>query len=158
MHQFPKMMKKKLKNKSISTKENVDDLDSIMQEMKLLDEKSNQQSSSSNQLESIIDEAINKSIEDELKNKSKSETNVTPAIITPSSSSSSLRIPGKNIHSCGNVYNCQNKGEGYLLCSKCKHLRYCSKECQLADWPDHKTNCAELKARRLLSLRILGKI
>ena len=34
-------------------------------------------------------------------------------------------------------------GEGIdlLKCSKCKAVSYCSKECQLADWPAHKPMC-----------------
>lgn len=26
-------------------------------------------------------------------------------------------------------------------CGACRRVRYCSKECQAADWRDHKTNC-----------------
>ena len=36
------------------------------------------------------------------------------------------------------------KQEGSLsLCSKCKIVRYCSKECQVKDWKDHKKNCVK---------------
>jgi hypothetical protein len=27
-------------------------------------------------------------------------------------------------------------------CGRCQRVRYCSKECQVKDWPVHKTNCA----------------
>ncbi len=29
-----------------------------------------------------------------------------------------------------------------LQCSKCKGRRFCSRECQTADWPSHKKDCA----------------
>ena len=31
-----------------------------------------------------------------------------------------------------------------LLCSKCKCMRYCSKECQKKDWKRHKSECREV--------------
>ena len=37
--------------------------------------------------------------------------------------------------------------EGTMLskCGKCKTAFYCSKQCQLADWPQHKMLCKSLK-------------
>jgi hypothetical protein len=34
---------------------------------------------------------------------------------------------------------------GINICSSCKHIRYCSKECQREDWPNHKVLCKSLK-------------
>jgi hypothetical protein len=31
-------------------------------------------------------------------------------------------------------------------CARCRSVRYCSKECQTADWPAHKATCKRLQA------------
>jgi len=36
---------------------------------------------------------------------------------------------------------CGKQGVKLQLCSACKRSRYCSKECQKAAWPEHKTVC-----------------
>lgn len=42
----------------------------------------------------------------------------------------------------GKGYRCRACGkEGSMACSRCKRVRYCSKECQRADWRDHKKAC-----------------
>ncbi|GFH49166.1 hypothetical protein CTEN210_05642 [Chaetoceros tenuissimus] len=33
-----------------------------------------------------------------------------------------------------------------LVCGKCKHWGYCSRECQIADWKDHKQTCKSIKS------------
>ncbi|KAK7689834.1 hypothetical protein QCA50_006473 [Cerrena zonata] len=40
-------------------------------------------------------------------------------------------------------YNCGVKGSVKTLqkCSKCKAAKYCSRECQKADWATHKPSC-----------------
>jgi hypothetical protein len=38
--------------------------------------------------------------------------------------------------------------EGLKLCSRCKIVSYCSKECQMKDWPNHKKNCKVLAELR----------
>ena len=40
--------------------------------------------------------------------------------------------------------NCSNKGEKMSHCSKCSTGNYCSKECQIACWPEHKKICKQL--------------
>ncbi|KAI1791165.1 hypothetical protein LXA43DRAFT_443895 [Ganoderma leucocontextum] len=39
---------------------------------------------------------------------------------------------------------CQANGK-YKACSRCKYARYCSAECQRADWPNHKKVCKSFK-------------
>jgi ankyrin repeat protein len=34
-------------------------------------------------------------------------------------------------------------GVNFKKCSRCKAVRYCSKDCQLSHWPVHKASCAE---------------
>ncbi|RDB17073.1 hypothetical protein Hypma_001716 [Hypsizygus marmoreus] len=34
-----------------------------------------------------------------------------------------------------------SEAEGLKVCGKCKFSRYCSRECQVADWSDHKKTC-----------------
>ena len=36
-------------------------------------------------------------------------------------------------------------GGKLLRCGKCKEAHYCSKECQMAEWPAHKSQCNELR-------------
>jgi hypothetical protein len=38
---------------------------------------------------------------------------------------------------------CETCGKGNDLksCSRCKNVKYCSRECQVSDWPSHKTAC-----------------
>lgn len=49
---------------------------------------------------------------------------------------------------CYNICaNCTRESETeFKKCSKCKLCRYCSRECQLADWPRHKFVCSLLQA------------
>jgi hypothetical protein len=35
----------------------------------------------------------------------------------------------------------EDVGSAFKVCGRCKTSRYCSKECQSADWPLHKTQC-----------------
>ena len=34
-------------------------------------------------------------------------------------------------------------------CAKCHSVQYCSKQCQLADWPNHKRLCRDIKSGRV---------
>lgn len=45
-------------------------------------------------------------------------------------------------------YRCRSCGkDGGLTCSRCKRARYCSKECQRADWKVHKKDCQGAPAK-----------
>ena len=44
---------------------------------------------------------------------------------------------------CG---NCMKQGEEFPCCTGCKFVRYCSKKCQVTDWPSHKQLCQSIKA------------
>jgi hypothetical protein len=47
------------------------------------------------------------------------------------------------------VYNCFfGSKENMKLCSRCKVVSYCSRECQMKDWPDHKKHCKVLAELR----------
>ena len=49
----------------------------------------------------------------------------------------------KTLPKVGGCYQCNNKMERALLlvCGKCKIAQYCSKECQIAHWPLHRSRC-----------------
>lgn len=34
--------------------------------------------------------------------------------------------------------------QAYKRCSKCKSVWYCSRECQVGDWPQHKEKCKRI--------------
>jgi hypothetical protein len=36
---------------------------------------------------------------------------------------------------------CCNLGREYKVCGRCKARRFCSRQCQLKDWPTHKKVC-----------------
>ncbi len=40
--------------------------------------------------------------------------------------------------------HCKKYGLKYKLCSGCKKVKYCSKDCQKLDWKKHKINCVKL--------------
>ena len=45
----------------------------------------------------------------------------------------------------GECYHCKERKERALLmvCSRCRILQYCSRECQVADWAEHKGYCED---------------
>ena len=43
---------------------------------------------------------------------------------------------------CG---NCMKQGEEFQRCIGCKFVRYCSKKCQVTDWPSHKQLCQSIQ-------------
>ena len=36
--------------------------------------------------------------------------------------------------------------QNFATCQRCKRVRYCCKECQRADWPEHKVVCGKRSA------------
>lgn len=58
---------------------------------------------------------------------------------------------------CGKTPNFD--GPAYQMCSRCKGVRYCSKECQRADWKEHKsTGCFDFKQAREEDAKLCGGI
>ena len=49
----------------------------------------------------------------------------------------------KTLPKLGICYNCGEKKErsSLMVCSKCRVCQYCSRECQIEDWPSHKCTC-----------------
>lgn len=45
----------------------------------------------------------------------------------------------KDITNCG---NCGKAPKRYLVCARCREMRYCGKYCQIWDWPLHRRVCA----------------
>ena len=45
-------------------------------------------------------------------------------------------------NACG---NCLKDGGQFPRCSGCKYVRYCSKNCQVEDWPSHKQLCRAIQ-------------
>ena len=43
---------------------------------------------------------------------------------------------------------------GIKVCSGCKKVRYCSRECQKEDWSDHKQDCKHHKIEKLKQKRV----
>ena len=41
-----------------------------------------------------------------------------------------------------------HKTKPLMTCARCKTVRYCSKECQVADYPRHKPECKKLRAQK----------
>lgn len=46
-----------------------------------------------------------------------------------------------NVNFLGRVCNHCGANTNLKSCSKCRIIKYCSKECQCADWKHHKKNC-----------------
>ena len=43
--------------------------------------------------------------------------------------------------------NCDKETSKMQKCSRCRLVRYCSRDCQLADWKEHKKACKKAAAR-----------
>jgi hypothetical protein len=52
--------------------------------------------------------------------------------------------PSRKATGCNNCLKKESECK-LLLCAKCKEIMYCSKDCQRADWPDHKPQCDPLR-------------
>ena len=44
--------------------------------------------------------------------------------------------------------NCGKEASKMQKCSRCRLVRYCSRDCQLADWKEHKKSCKKAAARK----------
>ena len=56
--------------------------------------------------------------------------------------------PASGTERCANFHVCGSTiagGPGTGLCAGCRSVVYCSRECQVADWPAHKVRCKELQ-------------
>ena len=53
-----------------------------------------------------------------------------------------LELPGDSPISC--CFKCEKFTQDPRRCSRCHRMRYCSAECQRADWIRHKSNCSSL--------------
>lgn len=60
-------------------------------------------------------------------------------LLAPLAQELQAQIPHlKNIANCG---NCGNAPELYIVCARCREMRYCGKYCQVWDWPLHRRVC-----------------
>ncbi|KAJ7497628.1 hypothetical protein FB451DRAFT_239393 [Mycena latifolia] len=58
----------------------------------------------------------------------------------------------ETIHPCGRKACPTNEDDTPVKlqrCARCQYKRYCSKECQQQDWPDHKRHCTKEDAREI---------
>eukprot|EP00026_Physarum_polycephalum_P003297 Phypoly_transcript_03307.p1 GENE.Phypoly_transcript_03307~~Phypoly_transcript_03307.p1 ORF type:complete len:548 (-),score=82.99 Phypoly_transcript_03307:692-2335(-) len=51
-----------------------------------------------------------------------------------------LGIVGEQVSFCA---KCDNQGTNMMVCSRCRCVKYCGKECQKADWKEHKKECKD---------------
>jgi len=49
-------------------------------------------------------------------------------------------------HTCNNA-NASCTKVTYLKCSNCRFIYYCSKQCQIEDWPRHKLICQDVRSK-----------
>ncbi|KAF8154501.1 hypothetical protein B0H34DRAFT_716748 [Crassisporium funariophilum] len=62
----------------------------------------------------------------------------------------------ESVHCKEATKNCNNRHTPSLLtCARCKEVRYCSRECQRAQWHEHKMPC-QTQATIIWTLKLLG--
>ena len=59
------------------------------------------------------------------------------------------------VDSCANT-KCGKDG-WTRWCSGCKHVAYCSRECQKSDWPSHKKVCKSLHKALLKKQKVIAE-
>ena len=54
-----------------------------------------------------------------------------------------FKARAKSMEKLGHCFGCMKNfpKETMMLCSRCKHVKYCSRKCQLDHWPKHKARC-----------------
>ncbi|KIK56575.1 hypothetical protein GYMLUDRAFT_263528 [Collybiopsis luxurians FD-317 M1] len=57
---------------------------------------------------------------------------------------------------CRNCKQEADAGKSWPLCKKCESVAYCSKDCQISDWPIHKPICRPRRADETWAIRILS--
>jgi len=58
-----------------------------------------------------------------------------------------------NLEICANVKGCKTKKPDKLfLCSRCKSVKYCCRDCQVGHYEDHKQVCKRIAAKNKLVL------
>ena len=60
-----------------------------------------------------------------------------------------------DVDSSGVCGNCMKQGEELPRCTGCKFVRYCSKNCQVTDWPSHRQLCQSIQT---VSLRDYSRL
>ena len=48
---------------------------------------------------------------------------------------------GRDVVKCGGCGKLQGDGASFAACGRCRSVRYCSKECQMKSWKQHKAHC-----------------
>jgi len=77
------------------------------------------------------------------------ESSTQPAFTLEDSPQQDSKKKLTKMSTCANISCCN---EGTKQCSKCKTVKYCSRECQKEDWKVHKTICSTSVASNQLSL------
>lgn len=54
--------------------------------------------------------------------------------------------PDSDDDSPSSCAKCMTEGDNLPRCTGCRYMRYCSKACQVADWPSHKQLCKAIQA------------
>ena len=71
--------------------------------------------------------------------------------LLPSENVKHLYTEGADKHECKH-FGCRNKKKTntrHEKCGKCSKVKYCSRECQIADWPRHKPTCRAWQKKML---------
>ncbi|CAK5269155.1 unnamed protein product [Mycena citricolor] len=64
-----------------------------------------------------------------------------PFITTREAFLNAIPDSGPLVRPCGNCQNVPPKGKEFSKCAKCGGTYYCSRECQIAHWKEHKATC-----------------
>jgi hypothetical protein len=84
-----------------------------------------------------VHKAVALAIQESTYSAKKSKLTLTESILSANSKDSNYAF----IQSCTACGKPPPSGKKLLLCKQCRVAEYCSKDCQLVDWPNHKTFC-----------------